>query len=479
MPDSLQDIGASIAAFLPDLLLAIVVLVVGWLIAYGISKLVQSLLNRTQLDDRIARGLSGGQPDRIPIERWIALVVFWLIFLFFLVTAFNILNLNAISGPIGELLTAVVAFIPNLLAAAALLLLAFVIATVLRMLVTRVLSSAGLSQRLSENANVDSRNRVGIARNAGSIVFWLILLLFLPAILDALDLQGILAPISNMVDNILAALPALFAAFLLLAVAYFVARLVASLVTSILSGIGFNRLFAADGPIPMTGAIAEIRAEPRDYSSAGEAHVEVAGRDAEITARTGRTPAEIVGWIVMVAILLFAAMEAASLLGFMGLAVIIGEFIVAAWNILFGLIIFGLGLWLGNVVYRMVQNTGAANANLLANLARAAVVVFAGALALREMGIAESIVNLAFGLLLGAVAVAAALAFGLGGREVAGQMLERWHSQLRAEATRPTPPIPTTGAGSEFPPRIDPDRPENYPPPPGSDMPDLPRDTDV
>jgi hypothetical protein len=55
-----------------------------------------------------------------------------------------------------------------------------------------------------------------------------------------------------------------------------------------------------------------------------------------------------------------------------------------------------------------------------------AILVLAGAMALRQMEIANEIVNLAFGLLLGAVAVAVALAFGLGGRESASRLIEEW-----------------------------------------------------
>jgi hypothetical protein len=48
------------------------------------------------------------------------------------------------------------------------------------------------------------------------------------------------------------------------------------------------------------------------------------------------------------------------------------------------------------------------------------------AMALQQMGIAPNIVNLAFGLLLGAIAVAVAIAFGLGGRDVAANQLQNW-----------------------------------------------------
>jgi hypothetical protein len=60
------------------------------------------------------------------------------------------------------------------------------------------------------------------------------------------------------------------------------------------------------------------------------------------------------------------------------------------------------------------------------------VLIFVGAIALRQMGIADEIVVIAFGLLMGAVAVAAALAFGLGGREIAARELENWLSRLRS-----------------------------------------------
>jgi hypothetical protein len=60
-----------------------------------------------------------------------------------------------------------------------------------------------------------------------------------------------------------------------------------------------------------------------------------------------------------------------------------------------------------------------------------AIIVFSAALGLREMGIAQDIVNLAFGLLLGAVAVSVALAFGLGSREIASREVERWLDSWR------------------------------------------------
>ena len=91
-----------------------------------------------------------------------------------------------------------------------------------------------------------------------------------------------------------------------------------------------------------------------------------------------------------------------------------------------GLIIFGIGLYLGNLAAAAVQASATAQAPVLALVTRVSIIVLAAAMALRQMGLANEIVTLAFGLLLGAIAVAAALAVGLGGRDVASRAIERW-----------------------------------------------------
>ncbi len=75
---------------------------------------------------------------------------------------------------------------------------------------------------------------------------------------------------------------------------------------------------------------------------------------------------------------------------------------------------------------RAIRSGGSALANSLAVVARVAILMLAGAIGLRAMGLANEIINLAFGLVLGALAVAAAIAFGIGGRQVAARKLEQW-----------------------------------------------------
>ena len=143
-----------------------------------------------------------------------------------------------------------------------------------------------------------------------------------------------------------------------------------------------------------------------------------------------QTPSEIVGHLVLVALMLFATIESLRMLHFDALAALITEFMVFAGHVALGLVIFGIGLFLGNIAARTIEASRSVQAPILALAARVAILVLAGAMALRQMGLANEIITLAFGLLLGAIAVALALAFGLGCREMAADAMMAWVNQI-------------------------------------------------
>ncbi|TAK33962.1 MAG: hypothetical protein EPO30_12490, partial [Lysobacteraceae bacterium] len=138
------------------------------------------------------------------------------------------------------------------------------------------------------------------------------------------------------------------------------------------------------------------------------------------------TPSKVVAQLVLVAIMLFSAIEAARLLEFVAVAEILQQVLDLAGHVLFGGVIITVGVLLANFLARMIdRSTGGADA-FASSIVRWATIALATAMGLRFMGIADEIVILAFGLILGSAAVAAALAFGLGGRETAGKLLDRW-----------------------------------------------------
>ena len=234
----------------------------------------------------------------------------------------------------------------------------------------------------------------------GLTLYVLILIPVLIGALNALQLDAVTAPTSNMLDAILGAVPNIFAAALVVGIAFVVGRLVAGLVERLLAGAGFDRVLVWLG----------------------------IGSD---QATVAWTPSRIVSTLVVVAVMLFAAIEGSRLLGFAELAALISQFTVFGAQILFGLVIFALGLFLASLAARALSGSGVGNATLLAIVARSSILVLAGAMALLQMGIADEVVLIAFGLTGGAVAVAAAIAFGIGGREAAGRLLDEWLQRLR------------------------------------------------
>ncbi len=498
MEGVLQQLIQTLTTYLPNVLAALGILIGGWLIALIGAAITRGVLRRTTLDDRIAaiiRGEQDADKGRLDIERWVSRAVFYLIMLFVLVAFLQALNLTLVAGPINGLLNQVLAFVPQALGAAALLLVAWVIGTALKFIVVRVARAAKLDERLASQADVEAPAGASIGDTLGNVAYWLVFLLFVPAIFGVLGLQGLLEPAQAMVDEILRYMPNLLAAGLILLVGWVVARLLRQIVTNLAANAGLDRLGEQSGvstalggqmlsrvlgtivyvlawiPVAITAvnaleiaAISDpasqmltilLNALPAIFGAIlllGVAYfiARMLGSfvtgvltgvgfnkvlswvGLEVKAGEGnRTASEIVGYLTSVGIMLFAVIMAANLLGFTMLATLVSGFLVAAAQVLVGLVIFGLGLYLASLAYSVIKDAGGPQSRVLAPTARGAIIVFAAALALRQMGIADEIVNLAFGLLLGAIAVAVALAFGLGGRDIAAREVERWTRSLR------------------------------------------------
>ncbi len=494
-----QRIAELVGGSIPTIVAALAILIVGWLIAVVISAIVRAALRRTGLDARLAGWVAGEEKLKgIDTSQWVAKGVFYLIMLFVLIAFFQTLGLTLITQPLNRLLTQIFEFAPRVLGAGLLLALAWILASVLRVVVRRLLGAVNLDERLGNQVGMEEE--VSLVDALANGVYWLVFLLFLPAVLDALALQGLLGPVQDMLNQVLGYLPNLFGAALIVVIGWFVARIVQRIVTNLLAAIGTDQLSKRVGLSKVLGEqtlsgavglvvyvlilipvlIAALNALALEAVTAPATNMlnailaalpaifgaslvliiayvvgkVVAGLITNVLAGIGfntilarlgvgrepaegeRTPSDIVGYLVLVGIMLFATIEASNLLGFAQVGNLVSEFTAFAGQVVLGVIVFGIGLYLANLAFSSVRDSDVAQAELLATVARGAVLVFAGAMALRQMGLANEIVNLAFGLVLGAIAVAAALAFGLGGREVAARQLEQWVPSEEREETQ-------------------------------------------
>jgi len=376
------------------ILKALAILVVGWLAAKAISMGTKKVLDKTDWDNKLAAKISGGRTDGVALEAGISRFVYWLIMLFVLMAVFQALGLTIVTEPINVLLTKIAGFLPQALAAAVLAGIAWAVATVLRVVVSNLLGAFQIDQKLGEQAGQEMR-RVSLASTLADAVYYLIWLLFLPQIIDALQMEG-LSPVKDMVGQILGFLPSLFGAAIVFFLFYVVARIVQRLATNLLGGVGFDRL--------------------PEWLGLG-------------APRSGRGSASAIAGYVILAILLFlGGVQAFKTLGLETVSSLAEQLLSGLFNIVVAVVIFGVGLFLSRVAFKAISPTGHGQSALLGNVARAAILIFTGAMALFRAGLASEIVTLAFGAVIVGLALAAALAFGLGGREEAARTIASWRS---------------------------------------------------
>ena len=139
-------------------------------------------------------------------------------------------------------------------------------------------------------------------------------------------------------------------------------------------------------------------------------------------------PSAVVGKLAFLCIVVLAVLAACEILGFEQLANLIRTLAAFGGNVLLSIAVLLIGVWLANFAADSLK--GKCGAVIVAAV-RVGVIVFTVALAIGNMDIGGTIVEIAFALILGAVCVAAAVAFGIGGREVAARLLGDWAEKLK------------------------------------------------
>jgi hypothetical protein len=406
---------------------ALIILIVGWVIARLLQAGVTAALRRTGLDRRLAPAISNDPAATTApgdTAKVIGRIVFWLVMVFVLIAVLDALGLELVTAPLTGLLAGIFEFLPRLFAAILILVLGWLLARIASQIVTGVLAAMGVDRLATRLGFANALGTQRLSGILGTIVYILILLPVITAALDALQLAALTLPLTNMINQVLAAIPNIVAAVILVTLAYFVGRVLADLVTSVLTGLGVNAWPARLGlATPAASAGTSVRTASASASTGSASPGEASGT---ISPAERGTPAGMVGTLVQVVVVWFAFIQALELLGFDQVAALMTDLLALAGRILLGLIIFLVGLYLARLAAGAIRSSGVEQPNLLATAAQAAILVLTGAMALRQIGVANEIINLAFGLLLGAIAVAAALAFGLGGREVAGRELQGW-----------------------------------------------------
>src|SRR3546814_456923 len=362
---------------------AIVLGVVAWLVATVVRVVVHKVLGATSLDEKL---VDADRPKRPPLSRTVGDVAYWLVLLLFLPAIVGTLHIDALTAPLSNMISGMLGMLPNLIAAAVIGVVGWIVARVVREVVTNLLVATNVDRFTQENE--DTRG-IRLSQLGGTLVFILVIVPTIIAALDALRIEAISRPLTGMLDEFLLAVPNIVAAAVIVLLAWFIGRFVAQLVARLLANLGFDRISERIGrghafAAPAAGVAGELDAPAGVGTSPSESS-------------PGLTLSDLIGKIALFFIMLFATVEAAAMLGFAGVHELLEMFIAFGADILLGLVIFVVGYWLADLAARAIERANPEGLGM-ARIARVAILGLVVAMGLRAMGVADDIVNLAFGL---------------------------------------------------------------------------------
>ena len=405
-----------IIEFGPKLLAALAILIVAYIIAKVLAYAVRLLFDRSNIGEGTDLGRSIGR------------ALFWVTMLVALPAILGALGMNGLLEPMQAMATDFLKFVPNIAGAGLIFGIGFMVAKVAKEALTSVLQAFhiddlaerfGISAWTGDDEDDVVRARrdfdddeddddfdfgyddmetesTGIAGFIGTLAFTLLIIPVAIAALDTLGIESISAPAKQMLQSVLAAIPKIFAACVVLGLAYFIGRFASQAANNLLPTTGIDNVGDRLGlSKEMVG----------DYSVS-----------------------KIVGALAFLAIMVFGLVEAAKLLDFGILSDAMSHVLNLGGRILLGTIIIGFGVIAADFIAGLVAKSKDAAA--IAPALKIAIIVLAAAMGLRQMGLANEIINTGFTFLIGALAVGAAVAIGLGGKETAGRLLEKWTSKL-------------------------------------------------
>ena len=388
---------------LPNVLGAVGLTVLALILARVISEFVRKRVDKSKIGMVANREALG--PGRPSLGKSLGSAVFWLILLMFIPWILAVVGLSETLAPLNAMLTQVMDYLPRVALAAFTIAIGFVIATVARRAVTSLLSAAPIDHAAKQADIGDLIKGTEIARAIGLIVYVFILIPTFIVGLEALAIQSISQPLTAMLQTMMNAIPSIIAAVLVLFVFTLFARAVRSLVISFLTGMGFDSFWR------QLGVAIEHQEDEEAVRRAAKA--------------PSISPTIIVANIAMAGMLIVGAITAAQQLNIEPVSSALSEVLSVGAQILLGSVVILAGIPVSRFVANTLRRAGDPRSELVATAVQWGILVLVTAIGVREMGLGEDIIFAGFVLILGSAALAAALAFGIGGRGAAARFLER------------------------------------------------------
>ncbi len=363
--------------YLINALVAILLLIVGIFIAKLLKKLTAKIIKKSGLDEKL-------KSDTITLSKFISKLVYLLVMIFVFTLVLGRLGLTSALDPLKNMLDDFLGFIPRIVGAGLVTYIGYMLATI-------VAEFVGMSGDTIRNLlpKLKISTKIDVVNILKKVVFIFVFIPLLIVALNILEMDSISVPATNMLSSFMDAIPKIAVAAIILIAFTIGARFLSGLVKDLLNGMNMNATLQKMQLDKMTGNTNVVN---------------------------------LIGNIVYFFILLFGITTAIEKLEFRQLSEIFATINVYGGKILFGLVILVIGNWIAGIVYK---NMAAKENAFLASIVRMAIIAIFLAIGLSTMGIADEIINLAFGLTLGTIALTVVLSFGLGGREAAGEQMRK------------------------------------------------------
>lgn len=378
----------------PSAFLALLILLLALLVSFLLKRLTMRGLNKIQFDQKvIAWGVAKNEDEGKTYVETFGSVVYFIVFLFFLPSILDGLNIGGVMNPIIHALEQTFGFIPNVILAILILITGAYFCSFIRKLVKNILSGLNIDtwyRKLTKQPASEASRQHQIAEVIATVVYVLIYIPILTVALETLAITSISEPIIGVLEQIMSAIPKVVAAVVMLTIGGFIAKLVGDLLESLITTTGIDQY----------SHFLNLRQE-----------------------KSKVLISSIIAGIVKLVLMLFFLVEAVNMLGLEVLNAIGASIISYLPFVLSALVILGIVLIGGNVLATFTTTT--TGDKLFGQIIRYLVIALGVFMILEQLQIAQTIVNAGFIIILSSVGITIALAFGLGGRDFASKQLDR------------------------------------------------------
>ncbi|HFH9945884.1 TPA: mechanosensitive ion channel [Streptococcus suis] len=385
---------------LPGVIRMLVLVIIAFALAGLLRKLTLAGLNKIQFSQKLQEwGVIKPEDNGQSLIKTLGQLVYFLVILFFLPSILSGLNINSTVDPISSMFEKFFAFIPNMIAAGLILFVGTFFCKFIKGLLTGVLERLDIDTWYKkvtgqEKLPFDSKQIISVL---STVVYVLIFIPILTLALETLGITSISQPIVTILNQVIGILPNVLVALILIAVGSFVAKLIGNLLENLLETAGINNyskyLFAKE-----------------------EANFELSA---------------IITQVVRAIIIVFFFIQAIQVLNLQVFNAVGSALLAYLPSLISAIAIVILAIIASNLVANFLQKI--TDSPLVITIVRYLMIVFAVFMALDQLKFAQHIVQSTFTIILGALAVAFALAFGLGGRDFAARQLEKLEKKIDKE----------------------------------------------